>query len=68
MPPYDPRGTGLFPEPTPWNGDPEDEGDIWPEEEDPTDFECEDCIGMREHGCYCKAMGASAPGGPANDT
>ncbi len=29
------------------------------------DYECEDCIGMIEHGCYCKAMGAIAPGGPA---
>lgn len=25
-------------------------------------FKCEDCIGMREHGCWCDAMGASAPG------
>lgn len=28
------------------------------------DYECEDCIGMKEHGCYCKAMGALQPGGP----
>jgi hypothetical protein len=28
------------------------------------DYECENCIGMREHGCYCKAMGARQPGGP----
>jgi hypothetical protein len=28
------------------------------------DYECEDCIGMREHGCYCQAMGAREPGGP----
>lgn len=28
------------------------------------DYECENCIGMIEHGCYCKAMGAVAPGGP----
>lgn len=28
------------------------------------DYECEDCIGMVEHGCYCKAVGAIAPGGP----
>jgi hypothetical protein len=27
------------------------------------DYECENCIGMREHGCYCKAMGARQPGG-----
>jgi hypothetical protein len=27
------------------------------------DYECEDCIGMRDHGCYCQAMGATAPGG-----
>jgi hypothetical protein len=27
-------------------------------------FECEDCIGMAEHGCYCAAMGAEQPGGP----
>ena len=25
-------------------------------------FDCEDCIGMREHGCYCSATGAAAPG------
>ncbi len=25
-------------------------------------FECTNCIGMIEHGCYCDAMGASAPG------
>jgi len=31
----------------------------------PRDYECEDCIGMREHGCYCQAMGAVCPGGPA---
>lgn len=24
-------------------------------------FDCEDCIGMREHGCWCDAMGAVAP-------
>lgn len=24
-------------------------------------YECEDCIGMREHGCYCAAMGCWAP-------
>jgi hypothetical protein len=28
-------------------------------------YDCEDCIGMREHGCYCAAMGAAQPGGPA---
>lgn len=28
------------------------------------DYECADCIGMHEHGCYCKAMGALQPGGP----
>jgi hypothetical protein len=28
------------------------------------DYECADCIGMREHGCYCQAMGALRPGGP----
>lgn len=28
-------------------------------------FECEDCIGMKQHGCYCAAHGAMAPGGPA---
>jgi len=26
-------------------------------------FECEDCIGMKQHGCYCAAMGATGPGG-----
>lgn len=29
------------------------------------DYECENCIGMIEHGCYCKSLGAPAPGGPA---
>lgn len=28
------------------------------------DYECENCIGMIEYGCYCKAVGAVAPGGP----
>lgn len=28
-------------------------------------YECEDCIGMKEHGCYCLTMGALQPGGPA---
>jgi DNA-directed RNA polymerase, mitochondrial len=27
-------------------------------------YECENCIGMPEHGCYCSAVGAIAPGGP----
>jgi hypothetical protein len=27
-------------------------------------FECQDCLGMKEHGCYCAAVGAIAPGGP----
>lgn len=31
----------------------------------PVSYECEDCIGMKEHGCYCQAMGARKPGGPA---
>lgn len=30
-------------------------------------FECEDCIGMKQHGCYCAAMGATKPGGPLPD-
>lgn len=30
-------------------------------------FDCEDCIGMKEHGCFCAAMGATAPGGPLPD-
>jgi hypothetical protein len=40
--------------------------DITPEQERQieTDYECENCIGMIEYGCYCKAMGAVAPGGP----
>lgn len=25
------------------------------------DFECEDCIGMIEHGCYCLAVGCVVP-------
>lgn len=29
------------------------------------DYPCEDCIGMKEHGCYCKKMNAIQPGGPA---
>jgi hypothetical protein len=28
------------------------------------DWDCEDCIGMKEHGCYCKAVGAVGPDGP----
>lgn len=28
------------------------------------DYDCQDCIGMAQHGCYCKAMGAVGPGGP----
>ncbi len=31
-------------------------------------YDCEDCIGMREHGCYCQALGAKQPGGPAMET
>jgi hypothetical protein len=26
------------------------------------EFECENCIGMPEAGCYCQAVGAIAPG------
>lgn len=29
------------------------------------DYECENCIGMIEHGCYCKSQGCPAPGVPA---
>jgi DnaJ-class molecular chaperone len=29
------------------------------------DYECENCIGMAEYGCYCQSQGAIAPGGPA---
>lgn len=29
------------------------------------DYPCEDCIGMKDHGCYCKNMNAIQPGGPA---
>lgn len=31
----------------------------------PAAFECEDCIGMKQHGCYCAAHGATKPGGPS---
>lgn len=31
-------------------------------------YECEDCIGMKEHGCFCMAMGAHQPGGPTHNT
>lgn len=27
-------------------------------------YECEDCIGMKQHGCFCAAMGARQAGGP----
>jgi len=27
-------------------------------------FDCEDCIGMVQHGCYCSASDAVAPGCP----
>ena len=30
-------------------------------------FECEDCIGMKEHGCFFFSMGATQPGGPRFD-
>lgn len=30
----------------------------------PRDYECQDCIGMKAHGCYCQAVGAIASGGP----
>lgn len=30
----------------------------------PAPYQCENCIGMIEHGCYCMNMGATAPGGP----
>lgn len=26
------------------------------------DYECENCLGMVEHGCYCQKMGCPAPG------
>jgi hypothetical protein len=29
-------------------------------------FNCDDCIGMREHGCQCAAYGAVAPCTPPN--
>jgi hypothetical protein len=32
------------------------------------DYECVNCIGMPEHGCYCMAMGAVKPGGPLPST
>jgi hypothetical protein len=32
--------------------------------EDIPDYDCENCIGMIEHGCYCRAVGAVGPGGP----
>ena len=34
----------------------------------PDDWECENCLGMLEHGCYCKAVGAVGPGGPLKPT
>lgn len=37
------------------------------EDHGPWAFECQNCIGMMEHGCYCAAMGASQPGGPRVD-
>lgn len=27
-------------------------------------YQCEDCIGMKDYGCYCKSVGAIQPGGP----
>lgn len=30
-------------------------------------FECENCIGMREHGCFCAAHNASAPCTPPTE-
>lgn len=26
------------------------------------DFDCQNCLGMPEYGCYCSIEGASAPG------
>ena len=26
-------------------------------------YECENCIGMIEHGCFCDKLGSIAPGG-----
>lgn len=28
------------------------------------DWECEDCIGMKDQGCYCQSVGAVSPSGP----
>lgn len=30
-------------------------------------YECEDCIGMKEYGCFCMANGADRPGGAFDD-
>lgn len=30
-------------------------------------YECQDCIGMKEHGCYCASQGCPAPGVPPAD-
>lgn len=27
-------------------------------------YDCEDCIGMKEHGCWCARMGSYCPGTP----
>jgi hypothetical protein len=49
-----------------WLGHPDLAYTYWCElVEPPTPpYECEDCIGMKEHGCYCASVDAVAPGGP----
>lgn len=56
---YNPRGSGLFPEPTWWNGPPEDDG--IPEDLD-DDVICPDCRGERRapDGGLCKRCGGTA--------
>ena len=31
-------------------------------------YDCDDCIGMRDHGCYCAAIGSATPGGMIDPT
>lgn len=60
---------GGYPNPDPHYISPEEENEILEAEYATRDFdyECQNCIGMMDQGCYCKTMGALRPGGPAHE-
>lgn len=49
-----------------WIGHPDLAYTYWCELVEPPipPYDCENCIGMPEHGCYCASQDAVAPGGP----